>query len=70
MSVVSATVCDLPMQIVSDRDRRRRRLFQIIWKPGLSKCALDNRCIQAAICCDPMPMNATTGTNENDQARL
>ena len=37
MSVVSVTVCDLPMQIVSDRDRRRRRLFQIIWKPGLTK---------------------------------
>ena len=35
MSVVSATVCNLPMQIVSDRDRRRRRLFQIIWKPRL-----------------------------------
>ena len=33
MSVVSASVCDLPMQIVSDRDRRRHRLFQIIWKP-------------------------------------
>ena len=35
MSVVSATVCDLPMQIVSDRDRRRRRLIQIIWKASL-----------------------------------
>ena len=34
MSVVCATVCDLPMQIVSDRDPRHRRLFQIIWKPG------------------------------------
>ena len=32
MFVVSATVCDLPMQIVSDRDRR---LVQIIWKAGL-----------------------------------
>ena len=31
---------------------------------------IHNRCIQATICCDPMPMNATKGTNENNQALL
>ena len=31
---------------------------------SISNCAISNRCMQAAICCDPMPMNATTGSNQ------
>ena len=61
MSVVCATVCDLPMQIVSDRDPRHRRLFQIIWKPGYKHCARTWRgkpsgTLKARFNLDSMPM--------------